>query len=103
MPYFVLFYEVVDDFPNKRTPFRADHLQHVQAALDRNELLMAGAFTEPADGALLIFRGADRAVAEDFAHVDPYVKSGLVKHWHVRDWNQVIALRADDDGPVRHT
>jgi hypothetical protein len=43
MAYFVLFCGVVDDFPVKRTPFRAQHLQKVQAAHDCGELLMAGA------------------------------------------------------------
>ncbi len=39
---------------------------------------MAGALAEPA-GALLVFRAADKAVAENFAKADPYVNEGLVK------------------------
>ncbi len=50
MPYFVLTYEVVDDFVNKRTPFRAAHLQEVREAHQRGELVMAGALGEPAGG-----------------------------------------------------
>ncbi|MPY91075.1 MAG: hypothetical protein GEU99_24570 [Luteitalea sp.] len=90
MPYFALFYEVVDDYLAKRAPFRADHLRQVQDAHDRGELLLAGAFAEPADGALLIFRTQDRSVAEDFARRDPYVMQGVVTRWYVRLWTQVL-------------
>ena len=55
MPYFVLFYDVVDDFPAKRAPFRAEHLRQVQNAHDSGELLMAGALSEPCDRAVLCF------------------------------------------------
>ena len=60
MPYFALQYEVVDDFANKRTPFRPAHLNEVRAANGRGELIMAGALADPAE-ALLIFRAADRS------------------------------------------
>jgi len=89
MPYFALQYEVVDDFANKRTPFRPAHLNEVRAANGRGELIMAGALADPAE-ALLIFRAADRSTAEHFANNDPYVKSGLVKKWTVRQWNVVV-------------
>ena len=78
MPYFALTYEVVDDFVNKRTPFRPSHLKEVREAHARGELVMAGALGEPA-GALLVFRAADKTIAENFAKADPYVKEGLVK------------------------
>ena len=81
MPYFILTYDVVDDFPAKRTPFRAQHLRQVQDAHDRGELLMAGALAEPLDGAVLIFRVQDRAAVEGFARADPYVNNGFVTHW----------------------
>jgi uncharacterized protein YciI len=89
MPYFVLQYEVNDDFPQKRTPFRPAHLNEVRAAHARGELLMAGALADPPE-ALLIFRGADRTAAENFAKADPYVKEGLVKRWTVRQWTVVV-------------
>ena len=89
MPYFALTYEVVDDFVNKRTPFRPAHLNEVRSAHQRGELVMAGALAEPAE-ALLIFRVRDKSVVETFATNDPYVKSGLVKGWKVRPWNVVV-------------
>jgi hypothetical protein len=89
MPYFVLTYDVVDDFINKRTPFRPDHLRMAHEAAARGELIMAGALGDPA-GSMLIFRVADRAVVEAFATSDPYVTQGLVRRWTVRPWTVVI-------------
>jgi uncharacterized protein YciI len=89
MPYFTLTYDVVDNYPEKRTPYRVEHLQKAREAAARGELIMAGALTDP-DGALLVFRGPDKSVAESFATNDPYVKQGLVKQWTVRPWTVVI-------------
>ena len=103
MPYFILFYDVVDDFPVKRTPFRAQHLQKVQETHGRGELLMAGALAEPADRAVLIFRARDRESVEAFARGDPYVSNGLVKSWQVRPWMQVIATQPDEEALVKRS
>src|ERR1043165_9710807 len=93
MAYFILFYDVVDDFPLKRTPFRAEHLRQVQNAHDRGDLLMAGALAEPADRAVLVFRAQEREIVEEFARGDPYVTNGLVRKWQVRPWMQVIVTQ----------
>jgi len=53
----ILFYDVVDDYVAKRAPFRAAHLELGRQAHARGELQLAGAFAEPADGAVLVFRG----------------------------------------------
>jgi uncharacterized protein YciI len=90
MNYYALFYHVVEDFPARRAPYREEHLRLAREARDRGELLLAGALTEPADGALLVFRTADRAAVEDFARRDPYVRNGLVTRWEVRPWAVVI-------------
>jgi uncharacterized protein len=90
MSYFALFYEVVEDFVARRAPYRAEHLRLAREAEARGELVLAGAFTEPADRALLVFRVADRSVAEAFARNDPYVTAGLVRRWEVRSWAVVI-------------
>ena len=98
MPYFTLMYDVVEDFTNKRTPFRPAHLQEVRESNARGELVMAGALGEPA-GALLIFRGKDKSVAENFATNDPYVKEGLVKSWKVRPWTVVVGQDPSETPP----
>jgi uncharacterized protein len=88
--YFILLYEVVDDFINRRAPFRPEHLKMVEDAHQRGELVMAGAFSDPVDGAALVFRGSDPTVATRFAENDPYVANGLVTNWRVRGWNVVV-------------
>jgi len=37
---------------------------------------MAGALADPADGAVLVFRGPSAKPAESFAQADPYVRNG---------------------------
>jgi uncharacterized protein YciI len=88
--HFLLIYDVVDDYVQRRGAFRAEHLSLIQKAHDRGELVMAGALADPADGAVLVFRGPSPQPAESFAQADPYVRNGLIKHWRVRVWNTVI-------------
>jgi uncharacterized protein len=90
MRYFALSYEVAPDFLARRAPYREEHLRLAREAQGRGELVLAGALAEPADGALLIFRVAERSVVEDFARNDPYVTAGLVTRWQVRLWTVVI-------------
>jgi len=90
MNYYALFYEVVDDFVARRTPFRQEHLRLANKARERGEILLAGALAEPADRALIVFHAADKSNAEAFARKDPYVVNGLVKKWEVRPWNVVV-------------
>jgi len=90
MSYFALFYEVVEDFVSRRDPFRDAHLSHARSAHLRGDLLLGGALADPADTALLIFRGSSPDAATAFAQNDPYVLQGLVKHWKVRPWSVVV-------------
>ena len=99
MPYFALFYDVVDDFLSRRSAYREDHLRLVREAHRRGELLLAGALTDPADRALLVFRVADRSAVEEFVRNDPYVTSGLVTRWEVRPWAVVTGDQAPDANP----
>ena len=90
MHYYALIYQVVENYVERRAPFRELHLREAKAATERGELLLAGAFANPVDGALLIFRADSRDVPESFARKDPYVLNGLVTKWEVRDWTVVI-------------
>jgi uncharacterized protein YciI len=98
MPYFALFYDV-DDFVARRTPFRTEHLRLASEAHNRGYIVLAGALAEPADTALIIFRCADKSVAEDFARHDPYVVNGLVKKWTVRPWTVVVGQPSETASP----
>jgi uncharacterized protein YciI len=97
--HYLLFYDVVEDYATRRAPLRTAHLQHARKAVERGELLLGGALTNPLDGAILLFQGASPAVAERFAAADPYVVNGLVPRWRVREWTTVVgpgaAVRVD--------
>ena len=83
-------YDLGDDYLERRPEFREEHLGLARAAHERGELALAGAFTDPADGALLVWSTEDRSVVEAFAEADPYVRNGLVREWRVREWNVVV-------------
>lgn len=87
--HFVLLYDYAPDYLERRGEFRNEHLKLAWAAHDRGELLLGGAFSDPADKAILLFQGDSPATAEAFAAADPYVLNGLVTHWQVRQWNTV--------------
>lgn len=88
--HFLLLYDVVDDYVERRTAYRDEHLALARAAHRRGELLLGGALAEPVDGAVLLFTGDSPAVAERFAVADPYVRHGLVTRWRVRPWTTVV-------------
>lgn len=93
--HYILFYDVIDDYVEKRTQFRELHLKHAHDAYDRGELVLGGALAEPVDGAVLVFRGDSAEVVERFANSDPYVLNGLVKRRRIRKWNTVIGDSAN--------
>jgi len=87
--YFLLIYDLVDDYIEKRTPYRPQHFEHIKAAQARGEFMMGGAF-DPADQAGLLFKVDDISIVENFAKIDPYVLGGLVPNWWIRKWSIAI-------------
>jgi len=88
--YYALIYHVVEDYVARRVSFRDEHLKLARESHGRGELLMGGAFVDPVDTALLIFRAPSGSVAENFARSDPYVINGLVSRWEVRSWSVAV-------------
>ncbi len=95
--HYLLFYDVAENYIERRVPFRAQHLAHARQAYERGELVLAGALADPPDGAVLLFKGSTPAAAEAFARADPYVENGVVTRWRVREWTTVVG----DDPAVR--
>ncbi len=93
--HYLLIYDVVDDYVTRRAPLRAAHLAHARAAVARGELILGGALANPADGAVLLFRGDSPGAAEAFAAADPYVTNGIVTRWRVREWTTVVGRDAE--------
>jgi hypothetical protein len=93
--HYLLFYEADADYAERRKPFRTAHLEHARAAVARGELVLGGAFANPIDGAVLLFRGNSPTAAEQFAKNDPYVVNGVVKRWYIREWTTVVGEAAE--------
>lgn len=88
--HYLLIYDVVPDYVERRAAYRAEHLELARAAAERGELLAGGVLTDPIDTGVLLFQGESPAVAEAFAKADPYVKNGIVTRWRVRKWTTVV-------------
>jgi uncharacterized protein len=88
--HYLLIYDVVPDYTERRKPYRDEHLKLAWQAHARGELVLGGALANPPDGAVLLFQGDSPAAAEAFAQADPYVKNSVVTAWRVREWTTVI-------------
>ena len=94
MKHFILFYDYVPDFRDKRAPHRAAHIAHAKQSLARGELQLGGAFAENPPGGMLLFKADAPAIAEAFARADPYVQNSVVTAWRVREWTTVVGADA---------
>jgi uncharacterized protein YciI len=99
LKHYILFYEFVEDYLQRRAEFRNAHLALAWKASDCGHVVLGGALANPPDGAVLIFKGDSPEVAEEFVKADPYVANGLVKRWYVREWTTVVG--ADAATPVK--
>ncbi len=93
MPSLLFYHFAYEDHLERRTPHRAGHLAHAQAAAERGELLLGGPLNHPMDGAVCVFTTAEAAHA--FAGADPYVLAGLVGKWEVREWEAGVGVCVD--------
>lgn len=92
--HYLLIYDLADDYLERRAEWRTPHLKLAWEAQQRGELVLAGALAEPADQAILMFQCETAEPVRLFAAKDPYVTHGLVKAFHVRQWNTVVGEAA---------
>jgi len=93
--HYLLFDEVGDDYVSKRAQFRGLHLEKAWAAIERGELNPGRCAGESSRRRRVAVQGRDSPeVAEKFARFDPYVVSGAVKRWYVREWASVAGENA---------
>ena len=97
--HYLLFYEFVPDYMTRRATFRTAHLLAASKAQERGELILAGAYADPVDGAALLFQCNSKTVPERFVESDPYVVGGLVTRWNIREWTTEVGK--DATNPVR--
>jgi uncharacterized protein YciI len=88
--HYLLFYDVVPNYAERRAPYRVEHLELAEQSVQRGDMILAGALADPIDGAVFLFQGSSPRVAEAFAEADPYVQNGLVTKWRVRTWPTVV-------------
>jgi uncharacterized protein len=93
--YFALLYDLVEDYLDRRGEFRDEHLGLARAAHERGDLVLAGAFADPSDTALLVWDVDDARPVEEFVAADPYVRNGLVASWRIRPWTVVVGAAPD--------
>jgi hypothetical protein len=92
--YYLLSYDYAENAVERRAPHREAHLRLAREFQERGELLLGGAFADPVDGAVLVFRASDPSLVEGFVNRDPYVASGLVTSWRIRPWTVVVGALA---------
>lgn len=92
--HYLLIYTYANDYLERRGLFREHHLETIKPLIDRGEVLLGGALSDPFDTGLILFLIPDPTIATAFAASDPYVVNGLVTRWEVRRWVTVVGERA---------
>ncbi|MDD3343320.1 MAG: YciI-like protein [Sulfurospirillaceae bacterium] len=88
--YYILFYDYVENIVEKRSSYREAHLRLTATFVQSGEIILGGAFSNPTDGAAIIFKVEDIARIEAFISHDPYVQNNLVTKWEIREWTVVV-------------
>jgi uncharacterized protein len=91
---FVVLASYVPDAVNRRAPYREAHLANARRLQEAGHLLAAGAFADPIDAALLVFRADSREQVEAWIAADPYVRAGLWPSITIREWTVVVGTLA---------
>ena len=87
---YVLFYDVAEDSRSRAQLHFAEHRARWIEFQARGTLLLIGPFTEPVPGgAMAVF--TTREAAEEFARSDPFVRHGVVRAWHIREWDEALS------------
>lgn len=86
--------DYVDGIVEKRTPHRPAHLAWLESLQADGHLLMAGAYADPTQGALFVYRADDEAQVRDWIDRDPYNQAGLFAAVTLREWNVVVGRPA---------
>jgi uncharacterized protein len=87
---YVLFYESADDVLETTVQSMPEHPTRGRMFHDRGDLLLYGPFSKQVEeGAMSVF--TTREAAERFAAGDPFVVTGLVRRWYVREWLEAFS------------
>jgi uncharacterized protein YciI len=88
--FYLLIYDVVDDYVERRAPLRQQHLELARGYAAQGMLVLGGALSDPVDQAVLVFETDSMEPVQAFVDRDPYVQQGLVRSHRIRTWNVVV-------------
>lgn len=81
----------VENAVERRAPYREAHLAYLRKLKDAGKVVMAGAFADPVDAALIIYQAANKEEVEEMLKNDPYMQNGLWPRVTIREWNVVVS------------
>ena len=97
--YYVTFFEIdqkyktIQEIMNKAPKALATHLARSNELYKSGKVIMAGSFLDEPDKSLTtmgVFY--TREDAEEFAKGDPFVLNGMVIHWYISEWANILKL-----------
>lgn len=91
--FYLLMYDVVENYIERRAPFREEHLHLAREYADKGLLVLGGALADPVDSAVLVFEAESIEPVQVFVARDPYVREGLIRAHRIRPWNVAIDAR----------
>lgn len=91
MKIFAALITFVPNMEERRRPYREDHLAYLRQLKAAGKLLMAGAWKEPLDGALIVYQGENEEQVRELIEADPYNRAGLWTDVRIREWNVAIS------------
>eukprot|EP01024_Parvocaulis_polyphysoides_P009782 TRINITY_DN13179_c0_g1_i1.p3 TRINITY_DN13179_c0_g1~~TRINITY_DN13179_c0_g1_i1.p3 ORF type:complete len:141 (+),score=26.05 TRINITY_DN13179_c0_g1_i1:29-424(+) len=86
----ILEYKYVPDILEKRAPFRDEHIAAAKKLGDEGKAVMVGAYGQPPEGAIFVFKGITPEEIESFVKSDPYIINGLVTEWQIKPYLVVV-------------
>ena len=86
---YVVEYKYVPNMLEKRTPYRAAHLEFAKPFVENKSMIAGGAFVPTVESGMLLFN-CKRSVVEHFVKNDPYVVNGLVPEHKINEWAVAI-------------
>lgn len=86
---YVVFYQSPDEARAQAREHFPAHQAWFMSFRARGLLLMIGPFAGAGtESAMAVFTTRD--AAEEFVKGDPFVRNGVVRHWHIREWNEAL-------------
>lgn len=86
--YYLLYYKLVPDILEKRTPYKDEHMRILEE-LSSKGLVFVGAEMKEGYPAVFMFEGENDEILYEWLKRDPYINNGLVME---HQFNQIILV-----------